>query len=135
MVSQSILSKLKKGELPPTKIDTTGYSIDPVAKRNGILACRKLGKELGLDYDAPKVVITGTDLKKGIIGTDSASIATIGRYMRCLDGFQSFCIEHRDDISGIILDREECPANPPAINRDTFLNYINEKEIIGKKNT
>jgi hypothetical protein len=124
MVTQTILKRLPKSALPASGIDTSGYQIDAVKKRDGILKVRALSKQLGLDTNAPKVVITGRNRKENVRGTDSATQSTINRYTRCWGGLSNYCIDIGDYESAIILDRDECPGNPPPINKDTIISYV-----------
>ena len=90
----------------------------------GLLEVRKKATELGLDLDpAKRVAIVGKQ-KDGTIGTDKAVDISIVRYQAVWKPLLSFCILIKDYESAIILDREQCPADPTPVSLDTAIHCL-----------
>ena len=74
------------------------------------------------DTESPQVKIVGNTIDNP--GTDKSRESSIQRYEQIWRGLRDFCFLMGDYQSAMILCREQCPADPPAVALGTAVKYL-----------
>jgi hypothetical protein len=125
-------AKLATRKASTKKNNRQGYKIPAHEREKGIEAAVQKMKELGLDLEGPKVVITGSNKHSNSVGTDAGQTSTIERYEQFWRPLLDFCIAIGDFESAGILCRKNVlsggrdlsPADPLPVKLDTAIHFM-----------
>jgi hypothetical protein len=108
--------------LPKKREGKRGFKLDGMVLTAGQDQIQQVIQEMNLDVESDQVVISGST--GTTLGTDPVAVSTIIRYQTIWKAFRDFCILIKDFESAIILDRENCPANPPPVKYATAVLFL-----------
>jgi hypothetical protein len=100
------------------------FRVSRQIKVTGLKAVETRRQKLNLDMRDVQYELTGSNKRTLVMGTDPVAVVSMKAYNGVWSGLCNFCWLIGDYDSAMMLDRANCPKDPPTVATETLILYL-----------